>query len=145
MTLSTFCRSFHAFCRTLFVTGLAFLMESIFCRWSIIFYPCHLMTCFAGLSFLRVFIFMVTNSAINFCLLGVRDVRECYRRHCSPSSLSVTVSGIFFSAEAATLTNIKAQTKTSTPVTRYVLIFIPHLRKVFIMLMVNQSKPHVKR
>ena len=34
VTLGALCRSFHAFCCTLFMTGLAFLMENIFCLWS---------------------------------------------------------------------------------------------------------------
>ena len=83
MTLSTFCRSIHAFCRALLVTGLTSLMKNISCRRSIIFCPRHLMTRSASSSFLRICILVVTNDAINFCLLGVCDVREYYRRHLS--------------------------------------------------------------
>ncbi len=144
MTLSTFCRGVHAFFCSLFVTGLASFMESISCRRRIIFCPCYLMACYAGLSFLRVFILMVTNNAINFCLLDVRVVRECYRRHLSFQFERHRIRYLFLSGSSAQRKHKSTNKNQRADYKKH-----PHLHsappKSFLMFMVNQRKPRVKK
>lgn len=146
MALSALCRCFHPFCSTFFVTSLAFLVEGILCRRRIIFSPCRLMTCSAGSSFFRIFILMVTDGAVYFCLLGVCGVRKCHRCHlCSFEFERHRIGHLFLRGSNA---GSKYKSANKHQYTSHKIFPHFHLAppKSLLnpMLMVNQSRLHVK-